>query len=459
SSFFLYHLFWYFKIGYSELTGTQNLIGIITVITISVAAALVHYREAYQTKKFVVLPFSVHLVNWFYFGLGLLLHTTGTQWKTIAILLGAIAAYFLARKARKIGIRWLYYTDTLIAQLIAIIAIITFTSWDVNALVIMGIMFLQTILFLIVMIKENEEKLYRIGTYIMQFMGIIFISSAFILINLVDNNQIYNNALILFISITVGTVFHIYSLKKYRPHFNTIDFFIKANGSSSYSFLAIIIGFMVIAFYLTLSEIPWIEYYVTLPAIILVYLRQRYQSNGLGAGIIILLIGLHIIIWDEISLSGSMSIFEKSAHAFPFLLLSFSTINWSYVDSIKKHIKWPGIYFFALHTGIITYYMFNPVSPLIPGVVYLILSLFALELANFLRNKYSSEIEFRGEPDRYLLQIGYFLIFVFLFRHVLIHLQVESYISVFKTRFLIELFAIGIFAYWAASKKPERDKI
>lgn len=45
------------------------------------------------------------------------MHAVGTPYKTLFIIAGAIAAFVLALRAKKIGISWLYYTDTLLAQL------------------------------------------------------------------------------------------------------------------------------------------------------------------------------------------------------------------------------------------------------------------------------------------------------------------------------------------------------
>lgn len=458
SSFFLFHLFWYFSMEPAGLGRGQNLLGIIAVVMISVSAALIHYREAYRTTAFAALPFSVHLVNWFYFGLGLLLHTVGSKWKTIFIALGAVAAFFLAKKAQKTGIRWLYHTDTLIAQSTALIAIITLANWEIDRLTILGLLFLQTLIFAVIMLKEQEGLLYRIGVYTIHLTALILILNALPVAGEENKSLLYRNALVLFISAAAATAFHVYTTRQPRERFDPLDYLVRIDRPWNFSLLAVLAGLMVVGIYANLYRIPWTEYLAVAATLPLVYLRQRLQSTGLGIGAIIALAGLHAIFWNQAAGQTALPAYEKLARSLPFFVLSLSLLKWSYVEMLNKHLKWIGIYFFALHAMFAVYFIFNPVSPLIPGVAWLVLSLVALELSNFFYSRYKNELEFRGEPDRFLLHAGFVLIAAFIARHILIHLQAENYFWIFKLRLLIEVFAVGVFAYWAAFKRPLAQK-
>lgn len=468
STFFIYHIFWYFKAKSNGFDFQLNLLGIFTVILVSLSAAFVHYREAYSTRQFAPLPFTVHLINWLYFGLGLFLHVTDSKWKTIFIALGSIAAFFLARRARKLEIRWLYLTDTLVAQATAVIAILSLSRWDVEIILIIAILFIESLIYAIIMLKEGEEPLYRIGTYLLHLISIVLIAYGFLQADYENMNLLYKHASVLFLCAVLGTAFHIYTLQQPADPFNPIDYWVKPASNknkenkaqaSAYSILAILTGLMIIVIYTNIYQISWSEYIVAFIAVGLVFLRQKFQSNSLGIGDIIMLIGLHGVNWVHLQTETATAPWEQFVEGFPFLLLSLSAVKWSYLKSIEKHITWIGIYMFALQGSILIYIIFNPISPFIPGVLWLILSLAALESAAFLRNKYLRELEFRGEPDRYLLHIGYAAILAFLARHVLVHLQSDIYLGLFKIRFLIELFALLIFIYWAAHKKPLEGKL
>jgi hypothetical protein len=281
-------------------------------------------------------------------------------------------------------------------------------------------------------------------------------------------NLLYKHASILFLCAALGTAFHLYTLKQPADPFNPVDYWINLAGSkmkeekrqtSGYSIVAILSGLMIVAIYTNVYRVAWSEYIIVLIAATLVFLRQKFQSNALGIGVIALLSGLHIVSWVHLQAETANAPWEKFVHGFPFFLLSLCAVKWSYIKSIERHITWIGIYLFALQGFILIYFIFNPISPFIPGVLWITLSLAALESAGFLRKKYAGGLEFRGEPDRYLLHIGYAAILAFLARHLLVHLQSEIYLGLFKIRFLIELFALLIFIYWAAYKKPAEGKL
>ncbi len=461
SSFFFYHLYWFFSIrGDDGLTAGQNLLGIVVVVVVSLAAAFVHYREAYKTTKFEILPFGVHILNWLYFGLGLLIHTTGSRWKTIFIFLGAIAAFFLARRARKIGIRWLYYSDTLIAQAIAVIAFITLSTWEVDTLTIIGLIFLQTLIFPILMIKENEALLYRIGTHIMHLAGVFLIGAAFLLRDYDNTTLLYSQSIMIFVAIIAAMAYHIYTLKHVSPPFNLIDSVASPNDKASnfFSLIAALSGFLVMALFVNLLQTPWLVYGTVLIPIVLLYLREKYQSIGLGIAAIIFLPFTHLAFWQHLAGADEMSGVIKFAHGLPFLALSAAAIKWSFVEPLKNHIQWPGIYLFAGHVALMIYYIFNPISSLVPGVAWLVLSLVVLELSNVVSQQKETALLRSGSADRYLLHLGYLFIFAFLVRHVMVHLPTEAYLGIFKVRLLIECFAIATFAYWATAKPQATEK-
>ena len=166
SSFFAFHLFWYFharpESGFSTF---DNVIGIITVVLVSVTAALGHYRAIYSDKKFDILPFIAHLMNWFYFGVGLSLHATGSKYKTIILILGAVAGFVLARRAKNLNITWLYRTDTLMSYLVLLFASTTLIAWEVDWLFISFFIFAETLVFTLLIMHQKERFLYQIASF------------------------------------------------------------------------------------------------------------------------------------------------------------------------------------------------------------------------------------------------------------------------------------------------------
>ncbi len=178
--FFAFHLYWYLEMGASAIGGTTaNPAGILTVLAVGVAALLVHYREVYSTELFARVPFMVHFFNWAFLGFGLYLHSTGSKWKPLIIAAGAVASFVLARLARARGIRWLYVTDTLVAQAIALIALATVGDWGVLWIYILGFVFIECSIFMHTMIREKEKLLGMAGAWLVMLAGLAMLLLGF----------------------------------------------------------------------------------------------------------------------------------------------------------------------------------------------------------------------------------------------------------------------------------------
>jgi len=453
SSFFFYHLYWYFQ--QPVLSFNTKIVGIITILIISVTVGLVHYRTIYKTKTFDTLPFIVHLINWFYFGIGLFMHSTGAQVSTFFIACGSVAAFFLARRAKKLEIRWLYHTDTIMAQVAAIISIITLYKWHLDVLIIIAFIFIETILFLYIMLKEEEEFLYKVGVVLLNVLGIILLIYSIKTLDYTNTTIIYSHSAALFACFILGTTFHLYSFKKNKFDLHSLyrSFEINFDPKIQTPFFNSILGLLLIAVYLNIYKIEWTEYFIVATISVLLFIRNKFQSLELAITSIIPLIGIHIICWS--SYNKDLNEITMCIHYLPFLIVSALSIKWSFVEYFNKYFNWIGIYLFAIHTIIITYFIFNPISSLIPATAWLVLSVVALELSNYTGKKFVNEPLFKNHTDRFLLQIGYCLIFAFLIRHVMVDLQSEQYVAgIIKIRLVIEIFALGVFTFWATTKKP-----
>lgn len=452
SSFFLFHLYWYYQqTGFSF---HLKITGIITVLLVSLSVAFVHYRKVYRTKVFETLPFSVHLINWFYFGLGLFLHSTGAKLTTLFISLGAVGAFFLARRAKKMGIRWLYHTDTLVAQLAAVISIITLYRWHLDELTIIGAVFIEIMIFLYIMLKEDEPFLYKVGMVLLNITGITLLADGLTTMSHTDNTIMVSHSATLFACFSLGTIFHLYNFRKNKFDFGSIyrSLNIQLSPNVKTPVFGIILGLILTSVYLNIYKTEWSEYFIVLAASVFLYVRNRFQSVELAIASVIPLVGIHLINW--LSYDQPASEVTMLVHYFPFLILSSLSVKWSFVEFFNKYINWIGIYLFAIHTVIISYIILTPVSPFLPAVVWLILSVAGLELSHYANRKFADEPAFKNQTDRFLLHAGYTLILFFLIRHIMVHLQSEQYIGFIKVRILIGLFAIGIFTYWATTRKP-----
>lgn len=638
SLYFAYHLYWYYNAAWDGTSKTQHLTGIICTALVGILTLLVHYRSLYRTTVFKRLPFFVHFINWFYFGIGLYIHSLGSPWKPVIIAAGSVAAFFLARKARKIGIRWLYVTDTLVAQAIMLVALFSIYKWKVDSFFIFGMIFLEILLFLVIMIMEEEKFLSLMGSvlkyisgaalfiyafvkvshagtsslivhgltltvclvfaaafhlylqrkfggtagsftaagdtpwlpYIVYFIhvfyavfalylsvldwrwkppviallsiviyitarwdksrdsrplyvtgtlvaqaaallallslsqlkvdgcyiyGLMFIESLLFLVYMIKQNEktlwktgTWGLFIIAVILIAIGlgnvdykdtetllkhagiflacmaalTLFHIYTLRKFGETFAAFKTPASTQEGSPLdvrhvSWIGILIGILLLGAYINTYQLRWWGYILAAVGMVLIYIRHRFQSNGLGFGLLIFVPLFHAFGWNYMSLTDNIPVTEKIIYSLPFLILTFTGIRMPYLTWAKRSTKAVGIYLFYLHLAIASYYTFTRVSPFAAGTFWLLVSIITLELTRWLRRKYGSDLVEKGEPDRFLLQVGYLSIAAFIVRHLAVHLDTAGVIGIFPLRSAVAFLAIFIFLYWALRGLPERE--
>ncbi|MEZ4883919.1 MAG: hypothetical protein R3E32_04195 [Chitinophagales bacterium] len=452
-AFFLFHLQWYFHFeDLAQFTPTKHLWGIIGIVLVGASVAVMHYRELYVTPKMEALPLGVHLLNWIFIGMGLLVHSMGGQWRIVFISLAAVIAFFLARRAKHLGISWLYHTDTIVAQILAFLAILALEAWEVNSLIVSAVMLVEVLGFTALMVWEKERWLYAVGMCFFAVTGLAFLY----FITLPFQNGGYVNT---FAQLQIGitglvtlaaiSVFHVGLIRQK----NSLSFTVLGGNLITGTYISV---WILVLFFHYFNQI-WAVYAAVGLAVMYLWLRQRIQSEGLFYSLALLLAGLHGLVWFQLIEKEAFAVSGQIWYAAPLLLASFAAAVLSYDESSKNHFQWFGIYLFAAHLGASIYWLTKPASLLIAGVAWLFLSIAALELAMYFRRKHGSEMANVGYTDRYLLHVGYAFILAFLIRHLVVHLQVEQYIGFIKIRMLIELLAIGVFGYWASYKKPEGE--
>lgn len=689
-SFAAYHLYWYVS-GDGHHAYHEKLTGIICNIIVGITAALVHYRKEYESKIFERLPFTVHMVNWGFMGLGAYLNSVQSPWRTVVLSIAALAAFALARRAQRLGVAWLYTTDTLIAQTVAMLAMLSAYSIVMDGFIITALLFAEVMIYVRVIASENELFLRRVGLVLLHGLGAILVVWGIQTADFGDLTQLHAHAAALLASLILATLFHLETRSHWGEGFDSPQLYgvDKTESGQQLSILGILIGLMAGVVVFHVSHDQWFELACMALLGSLFYIRQRWQCAGMAVGLVIallamgllswsgrwdqthsefweellhvapmiglgwfvllrrkqdqrvrwlyltesltaqfvailaimsaralfsdglaiialvfaevmlyvwvvakdeqsvlrkvgylllyglagglaligasevdydnqallyrhatilfasavigagfhlvsvqrwgenfegvsltvskrtdsvvpvsvfgLLVGLlltvvalHVILeswfevaalvvlgsllymrsrwqstgfavglagatlacsalsWNHLMDDASIGGWEKLRHLFPLIVLSGVAIRWSYLQAVSSFIRWPGIYLLGAQLASGVYFIFNPLSPLITGVAWLLLSLGALESANWIGIKFSDRGVEGGQPERYILHLGYAYIGGFLVRHVLVDLQAEAYLGGLHARLLIECFAIGVALYWWAYKPGQQ---
>jgi hypothetical protein len=160
-SFFAFHLYWHQQLG--ATSSTLRLIAMALVLLVGTAAAVVQYRSVYARRQFEPLLFAAHLLNWTCLGINLYMYSTGSIWKTIPLGLGALLTFWAGRQARKLGIGWLFQTDTIISLLLALATALSLQGWHATNTVILLFMLLESLLVVLIMARQREALVYRVA--------------------------------------------------------------------------------------------------------------------------------------------------------------------------------------------------------------------------------------------------------------------------------------------------------
>jgi hypothetical protein len=322
-------------------------------------------------------------------------------------------------------------------------------AWQ--GLVQMALLFVVMMLFLLNRTRSKNPFLTDTGKVAVLLSCIAFVVA--VLVQLDFSNQLsrYAASGITLAVCAAGLAFHAYLLRAFSDGYDSLIYFGNEAKPQASAF-GVLMGILPLVAFIGVWQKSWAE--TAMLAVLggLMLSRTRWlKSNGLGIGLLVSLIAVHLFTWSYLKQDPNPANWKAAAKATPLFALSLVSIWTATFKGFKTQPKFFGIYLFAIHAVVASYLIFNSLSPLIAGVLWLVLSVIALELALAFGGKDTRE---NGEAGRHLLYVGYFLLTGFLIRHFAVHLQVESYIGVFKTRLVIELFALSVFAYWLSAKRP-----
>ncbi|MDH5654742.1 MAG: DUF2339 domain-containing protein [Spirochaetia bacterium] len=452
-SFFAFHLFWNHSAGAPKM-GTDPAAwasGLLMNSVVGISAILIHYREIYAKDKFEILPFVTHLVNWIAAGIGYILYSSGSKWNPFVLMAAALLIFLLTRKAKKINMKWLLRTDVLVAESLVFLGILFLHRWELSLMVISFLLLLELFIFAAVMLYEKDEALIKVSMGFVAIMNVAFmITSIYSLsINEKDEVSIYTLA-----AVFLNAVFPILLRKK-----NILNFDSEEWGNLRITATGIYVSLLSIIFYISIQDHAWATLAVSVLFAVVLMARRRFLSDASGVEFLLMAAGILIISWilmvlhldaDGTVESFPATLFERIQFSAPiFIMPLFSFImGWKKESGSVQKILFPGIYLFAAHTLAATYYIFNSVSPLLAGILYLLYSAVFLEISRLIFSRWKNSLCDNGNADVHLIASGAAMLAAFFFRHVLVHLQAEYYTGFIKIRFLIEIAAIAVLIYW-----------
>ncbi len=466
TAFLAYHIYWVFTLDLLNLKPMPpnlRLAGIAATAVIGVATALIHYRKGYLSVGFNPLSFLVHLLNWAYMAAGFMVYSTGSKWKTIVLMTGALIIFMLSRRAKKQGIRWLYITDTLVAQSVALLAVFTLGRWEMTGMPIIAVSLLEVIVFLTVMLREEEQVLQRIGIYLFHLSGIGIMLMAIAGRVLDEASSMTRDATVLAVVLAIYFAFHFYLFRRYGEKLDSAEAYGADENENTVSFSGVILGLITIVLFSLIYTYQWSGYAVSAIVAAFLLIGKKFEMRGLGIGAQWAAVAITMGAWGHLRSNLLEGGTEAIIFGLPFLALALAGMLACSTSEPAKACKAPWLYLFSLHLGIYSYTILQPISPLLVGTVWLLLAPVYWETGLWVARRRERRLEAGGngesqsQMDRFLLQIGYIFLVLFIGRHLSVHFQAEAYLFGYKVRLLQEFLALGVFLYWALGRKPEKS--
>ncbi|OWP61737.1 hypothetical protein CDA63_17910 [Hymenobacter amundsenii] len=208
-SFFAFHQYWHYARETAGMLATgPRLTAMALVLAVGAAGAVVQYRRVYAQQRFDALLFSAHVLNWTCLGINLYQYSTGSPWKTVPLALGALLTFGVARQARRLGIGWLFRTDSLISLMLALFAAFSLQGWHASGTLIFLFMLLETLLVAFVMAREGERLVFQVASIGAVAAGLGLVGLNLFYLTSYSAAEVPRNALLLLLAGLLGAGYY-----------------------------------------------------------------------------------------------------------------------------------------------------------------------------------------------------------------------------------------------------------
>jgi hypothetical protein len=430
TAYLVYHVSWHVRAFGGTPSDALRLLGTGSAVLVSSAGLVTHYRRAASPTTFKALPLLVHLACWGIVGAGLVLHLGDTPWRATVLLVAACMAFLLGRRASSLGVRWVHTADALTAQLLAMAGVVLFQPFVFHWLFVPVLLFLETALFLRIVIDEDEPLLTQVGSTLMHMSAFALAVGGLLAIESSHAHRLTIVVQLLGCAGFAAAIFQYFLKRRFGEEFDSLKLV----------FLGISAGLFVVVALANLFDSTWMETAAVGGIGGLLLAARLGRSMGLGVAIWLTLLVTCLLSWAQLLSDHSVPAAHQVLYRLgPTGLSTALVLAFPPAGPVERFVRSWAIYLSAAVLGVAAFSLLQPVSPLIPGIVWLGLSLVALEVANRLT-----------EPDwvQPVLLSAYGYLVAFGVAYVLVVMQTETYLGPVRVRQLIELYAVGVLAFW-----------
>jgi hypothetical protein len=434
-AYLLFHAIWFDRVREALDAGVEPYLAAGFAALVFGAAALVHHRrDCAQTAQPSLLQVGVHLAGWLLTALALFVYVPSQRVRGALLLVIGIGVYCLALRARMQGVPWLYRGDTLAAQAFVLLAMLSGFDLGLSKSLVLLFVLAETLGFRWLVPREQDAMIDRVADALPVVAAVLLALAGVLELGLPGPSRLGLAAVLL-----AGAALAVLGQRVLRappeaegamPSASALD----QSSRSAGALLGTLAGVLVLAGLAAVIERPWFEGAALVAVGMLLVAWARLGRAGLQEGVTLALVGVHAVSWLHLLGDAGVPAAELTVRLGPLAALAGLGI-WI---ARRGWIRPLAIVLAGITAGLAAYLYFDPVSPLIPGVAWLVLSLVALELAN----------RASGRESLIVLLLGYGYLAAFAWAYAVVIIQAPAYIGVVSARLLIELFAMVVLGYW-----------
>jgi hypothetical protein len=434
-AYLLFHVLWFVRMAGALDADVARYLAAGCSTLVFGSAAFVHFRKDYaQAVAPPPLQVAVHVGSWVLLALALFVYVPWSLARGAALLVLGVLAYRLAQRARALRIAWLQRADLLAAQALVLLAMLSGFDLGASLALLLLCALAETLAFRWLVPRDEDPYIDRVADTMPTIAATLLAVAGLGDLGLPEEQHL-GLAAILLAGATLAVVGQ-WVLR--TPNEDTlqlgpareIDAWLAAPGAT----LGALAGVLVVVSLVAVADRPWLEAaaFVTVGALLMAWMRLR--RAGLRAGTALALVSAHLMSWTALLAGRDWAPGPLAPRILPLAGLAALTI-WI---ARSGRLRGVAIALLGITTGLAAFLYFDPLSPLVPGVAWLVLSLVALELAN----------RCTGRDSLTVLWLGYGYLVAFALAYALVIVQAPAYVGAVSARLLIEVFALGVLAFW-----------
>ena len=443
-----YHIYWVTKQATTlPLPGIMAAFAVSSAAVVFLGGVLVAYHRKSANEPLTLESGGTHLLCWGFLATAFFMHLRdisdfpGMILDT-TLLATALIAWGLSIYARKLKVEWLCTVDVLTAQAFALVGLACW-YWQLGSQVMfLVIIYLETLLFLRFVIKDFGILAARIAGVIVLAAAIMLLIETFRVQQVsMTSTQMWQLSGVLFAGAFITMLAGANFMRKFGPRFKEL---------AEWQPLLItgpLTGVMIIFSLFMLQSQMLSGTIAMLSGLVLLYASHRLSGLGMAWGTWMVLVASNLFVWGLSYFRYAGSMMQQLAQLAPVTVLTMLAIWRTPSDQWQKNLRNIAVYLMGIHFGLSVYLLLNPVSALLPTVVWFMLSIIALEIAR--RSTHAPTLL----P---VLLIGYAYIVAAGFGYVLVVMPTNIYIGSIRLRLAIEVYGVSCLFYWWLTRPSEQ---